>query len=90
MKFCIMQTFPLYGISLSIVLFDKLILCTSFFVNEISVLSLVLSHSHCLVHTYRVYSYLCRAVRNFARDRGGVNVTKEFYVAFEDVPTRHK
>lgn len=38
----------------------------------------------------RVYPYLCRAVRNFARDRGGVSVTKEFYVAFEDVPTRHK
>jgi hypothetical protein len=39
---------------------------------------------------FRVYPYLCRAVRNFARDRGEVNVTKEFYVAFEDVSTRHK
>ena len=43
-----------------------------------------------LVLYCRVYPYLCRAVRNFARDRGGVNVTKEFYVAFEDVSTRHK
>ena len=39
---------------------------------------------------HRVFPYLCRSVRNFARDRGGVSVSKEFYVAFEDVPTRHK
>lgn len=39
---------------------------------------------------YRVYPYLCRGVRNFARDRGEVLVVKEFYVAFEEVPTRHK
>ena len=53
--------------------------------------------SHILSHTltphtppHRVFPYLCRSVRNFARDRGGVSVSKEFYVAFEDVPTRHK
>ncbi|XP_070536303.1 zygotic DNA replication licensing factor mcm6-like [Ptychodera flava] len=39
---------------------------------------------------YRVYPYLCRAVCNFARDRGQVPPNKEFYVAFEEVPTRHK
>ncbi|XP_036401353.1 DNA replication licensing factor MCM6 [Megalops cyprinoides] len=39
---------------------------------------------------YRVYPYLCRAVRNFARDHGNVPVSKEFYVAIQDVPTRHK
>jgi len=36
---------------------------------------------------YRVYSYLCRAVRNFAQDRGQVPPAKEFYVSFTDVPT---
>jgi len=39
---------------------------------------------------YRVYPYLCRAVRNFARDRGEVPSTKEFYASFIDLPTRHK
>ncbi|KAM6918316.1 DNA replication licensing factor MCM6 [Xenentodon cancila] len=39
---------------------------------------------------YRVYPYLCRAVRNFARDHGNIPLTKEFYVAIEDLPTRHK
>ncbi|XP_071348719.1 DNA replication licensing factor MCM6 [Trachinotus anak] len=39
---------------------------------------------------YRVYPFLCRAVRNFARDHGNVPLTKEFYVAIEDLPTRHK
>ncbi|XP_071942360.1 zygotic DNA replication licensing factor mcm6-B-like [Antedon mediterranea] len=39
---------------------------------------------------YRVYPYLCRAVRNFAKDRSQIPPTKEFYVALEDVPTRHK
>ncbi|KAJ8352406.1 hypothetical protein SKAU_G00238820 [Synaphobranchus kaupii] len=39
---------------------------------------------------YRVYAYLCRAVRNFARDHGNVPVSKEFYVAIQDVPSRHK
>eukprot|EP00112_Aurelia_sp_Birch-Aquarium-sp1_P012776 Seg2690.3 transcript_id=Seg2690.3/GoldUCD/mRNA.D3Y31 product="Zygotic DNA replication licensing factor mcm6-B" protein_id=Seg2690.3/GoldUCD/D3Y31 len=39
---------------------------------------------------YRVYPYLCRAVRNFARDRGQVPPSKEFYVSFVDVAARHK
>uniref|UniRef100_A0A8C5HWX4 DNA replication licensing factor MCM6 n=1 Tax=Gouania willdenowi TaxID=441366 RepID=A0A8C5HWX4_GOUWI len=39
---------------------------------------------------YRVYPYLCRSVRNFARDHGNVPLNKEFYVAIEDLPTRHK
>uniref|UniRef100_A0A3Q3XB74 DNA replication licensing factor MCM6 n=1 Tax=Mola mola TaxID=94237 RepID=A0A3Q3XB74_MOLML len=39
---------------------------------------------------YRVYPYLCRAVRNFALDHGNVPINKEFYVALEDLPTRHK
>ena len=39
---------------------------------------------------FRVYPYLCRAVRNFARDRGEVPLTKEFYASFIDLPTRHK
>ncbi|KAM9458733.1 DNA replication licensing factor MCM6 [Salvelinus alpinus] len=39
---------------------------------------------------YRVYPFLCRAVRNFARDHGNVPVNKEFYLAIQDLPTRHK
>ncbi|XP_048579997.1 zygotic DNA replication licensing factor mcm6-A [Nematostella vectensis] len=39
---------------------------------------------------YRVFPYLCQAVRNFARDRGQVPPNKEFYVSFIDLPTRHK
>uniref|UniRef100_A0A8C3LZJ2 DNA replication licensing factor MCM6 n=1 Tax=Chrysolophus pictus TaxID=9089 RepID=A0A8C3LZJ2_CHRPC len=39
---------------------------------------------------YRVYPYLCRAVRTFARDHGNVPASKDFYVAFQDLPTRHK
>ncbi|MEQ2314796.1 Zygotic DNA replication licensing factor mcm6-B [Ameca splendens] len=39
---------------------------------------------------YRVYPYLCRAVCNVARDHGNVPLNKEFYVAIEDLPTRHK
>ncbi len=39
---------------------------------------------------FRVYPYLCRAVRNFAQDRGQVPPAKEFYVSFTDVHTRLK
>ncbi|XP_073401657.1 DNA replication licensing factor MCM6 [Dendrobates tinctorius] len=39
---------------------------------------------------YRVYPFLCRAVRAFARDHGNVPPSKEFYLAFQDLPTRHK
>ncbi|XP_075685344.1 DNA replication licensing factor MCM6 isoform X1 [Rhinoderma darwinii] len=39
---------------------------------------------------YRVYPYLCRAVRAFARDHGNVPQNKEFYLSFQDLATRHK
>ncbi|PKK28759.1 minichromosome maintenance complex component 6, partial [Columba livia] len=39
---------------------------------------------------YRVYPYLCRAVKTFARDHGNIPSNKDFYVAFQDLPTRHK
>ncbi|KAM7378891.1 hypothetical protein PAMP_004483 [Pampus punctatissimus] len=39
---------------------------------------------------YRVHPFLCRAVRNFARDHGNVPLSKEFYAAIQDLPTRHK
>lgn len=39
---------------------------------------------------YRVYPYLCRAVRNYAKDWGQIPPAKEFYVSFRDVPTRLK
>ncbi|KAF7660922.1 hypothetical protein LDENG_00272730 [Lucifuga dentata] len=39
---------------------------------------------------YRVYPFLCRAVRNFARDHGNVPQNKEFYVSIQDLPIRHK
>ncbi|XP_078084173.1 zygotic DNA replication licensing factor mcm6-B-like [Mustelus asterias] len=39
---------------------------------------------------YRVYPHLCRAVRNFAKDHGNIPPNKEFYVAIQDLPARHK
>ncbi|KAM4669519.1 DNA replication licensing factor MCM6 [Amazona ochrocephala] len=39
---------------------------------------------------YRVYPYLCRAVKTFARDHGNVPANKDFYIAFQDLPTRLK
>ncbi|XP_067854807.1 maternal DNA replication licensing factor mcm6-like [Heptranchias perlo] len=39
---------------------------------------------------YRIYPYICRAVRNFARDNGNIPASKEFYVAFQDFPARQK
>ena len=48
---------------------------------------------HCINLTYsyfRVYPYLCNAVRNFAKDWGKVDVKKDFYVSFKDVPSRSK
>ncbi|KAJ7345811.1 hypothetical protein JRQ81_001761 [Phrynocephalus forsythii] len=39
---------------------------------------------------YRVYPFLCRAVRTFVRDHGNVPPNKDFYVAFHDLATRHK
>ncbi|XP_047578459.1 DNA replication licensing factor MCM6 isoform X2 [Lutra lutra] len=39
---------------------------------------------------YRVYPYLCRALKNFVKDRKEIPLAKDFYVAFQDLPTRHK
>ncbi|XP_056452765.1 MCM6 minichromosome maintenance deficient 6, like isoform X1 [Gadus macrocephalus] len=39
---------------------------------------------------YRVYPFLCQAVRHFARDHGNIPASKEFYVAFSEFPTRQK
>lgn len=66
---------------------EKNTLCVSFQDVEIykSELATIIQEEY-----YRVYPYLCRAVRNFALDRGDVPLTKEFYASFIDVPTRHK
>lgn len=39
---------------------------------------------------FRVYPYLCRAVVNFVKDRGDGKTTRECYVSFTDVPTKHR
>ncbi|XP_058889811.1 zygotic DNA replication licensing factor mcm6-B-like [Acipenser ruthenus] len=40
---------------------------------------------------YRVYPFLCQAVRSFARDHGNmIPANKEFYLAIQDLPSRHK
>lgn len=39
---------------------------------------------------YRIFPFLCQAVRNFAHDRGETKKDKDCYVSFVDVPTRHK
>jgi len=39
---------------------------------------------------YRVYPFMCRAVRNFVRDHAEVAVEKEYYVSLVDVPNRHR
>ncbi|GFG33417.1 hypothetical protein Cfor_10011 [Coptotermes formosanus] len=39
---------------------------------------------------YRIFPFLCQAVRNFAKDRGEAKDDKEYYVSFTDVPTRHR
>ncbi|KAJ8307403.1 hypothetical protein KUTeg_015487 [Tegillarca granosa] len=36
----------------------------------------------------KVYPFLCRAVRNYAKDWGQIPPSKEFYVSFIEVPTR--
>ncbi|KAF0299152.1 Zygotic DNA replication licensing factor mcm6-A [Amphibalanus amphitrite] len=36
---------------------------------------------------YRVHPFLCRAVRIFAKDRGGVSVEKEYYVSLVEYPS---
>lgn len=42
------------------------------------------------IYVARVYPYLCRAVRNFAKDRGQIPEAKEFYVSFTDVSSEQK
>lgn len=37
----------------------------------------------------RIYPFLCQAVCNFVRNIGHANKSKECYVGFVDVPTRH-
>ncbi|XP_025083837.1 zygotic DNA replication licensing factor mcm6-B-like [Pomacea canaliculata] len=39
---------------------------------------------------YRVYPFLCRAVKNYARDWGQIPPSKEFYISFTDVPSKLK
>ncbi|RZF45302.1 hypothetical protein LSTR_LSTR011118 [Laodelphax striatellus] len=40
---------------------------------------------------YRLYPFLCLAVKNFSADHGWApSKAKEYYVSFVDVPTRHK
>ncbi|XP_065839412.1 DNA replication licensing factor MCM6-like [Oscarella lobularis] len=39
---------------------------------------------------YRTFPYLCRAVRNYGKDNGQLPANKEYYVAFDELPARHK
>lgn len=39
---------------------------------------------------YRVYPYLCQAAGNFLKDQSDVKTSKECYISFTDVATRHK
>ena len=48
------------------------------------------SHRNTSIVRFRVYSYLCRGVRNFVRDHAEIAVEKEYYLSLVDVPTRHK
>ena len=48
-----------------------------------------LSSGHAVV-LCRVYPFLCYALRNFVNDHKGVNLEKELFIAFENVPTRLK
>jgi DNA replication licensing factor MCM6 len=43
-----------------------------------------------LFSLFRIFPFLCQAVRIFAMDRGDAKDDKEYYVSFTDVPTRHK
>lgn len=38
---------------------------------------------------FRIYPYLCQAVANYVKDHTDMKKTKECYIAFLDVPTRH-
>jgi DNA replication licensing factor MCM6 len=46
--------------------------------------------TNCCCLSFRIFPFLCQAVRNFAKDRGEAKDDKEYYVSFTDVPTRHK
>ncbi|KAH8387253.1 hypothetical protein KR093_005887 [Drosophila rubida] len=39
---------------------------------------------------YHVYPFLCQSVSNYVKDRIGLKTNKDCYVAFTEVPTRHK
>lgn len=39
---------------------------------------------------FRIFPFLCQAVSNFVKDRSESKKSKECYVSFTDVPTRHK
>uniref|UniRef100_A0A8C4NCH2 DNA replication licensing factor MCM6 n=1 Tax=Eptatretus burgeri TaxID=7764 RepID=A0A8C4NCH2_EPTBU len=49
-------------------------------------------HLATIIHEeyYRVYSFLCSAVKNVVKDRGNVPASKEFYVSFSEVAARHR
>jgi len=39
---------------------------------------------------YHIYPFLCQSVSNYVKDRIGLKTQKDCYVAFTEVPTRHK
>lgn len=39
---------------------------------------------------FRVYNFLCTSISSFVKDHLGLKAYKECYLAFTDVPTRHK
>lgn len=39
---------------------------------------------------YRIYPFLCQAVKNFIKDHSEEKSDKDCFVSFVDVPTRHK
>lgn len=47
------------------------------------------SRSSCFL-SFRIFPFLCQAVRMFAMDRADTKNDKEYFVSFTDVPTRHK
>jgi DNA replication licensing factor MCM6 len=47
------------------------------------------ARSSCFL-SFRIFPFLCQAVRMFAMDRGDAKNDKEYFVSFTDVPTRHK
>lgn len=43
-----------------------------------------------MFYSFRIFPFLCQAVSNFVKDRSESKKTKECYVSFTEVPTRHK